>query len=244
MKQLIRLTESDLHNIVMETIQNIIQYHKQQLKSILSECVQKTIMEIDHREATDAMVDNLKAQDEINRGNNIEIAPDGSILSFYDKRRTASEAIYKRLTQGVIDNVGEHFHLQFGREEPDGSTAEVNFYFEEVVLLTNNRLVIGGYANMSRSDIPIGKKRPRKIQIDYKFNEQQFYEAVYCANHTVRDMRPLTLDYAGTEGAINIETAKQLLAFVTKCYYSIEDGKTDKANKPPMKGKPITPFTR
>ena len=95
---------------------------------------------------------------------------------------------------------------------------------------------------MSRSDIPIGKIRPSIIQIDYKFDEQQFYEAVYCANGTVRDLRPLSLDYAGVKGFNNVNTAKKLIHFVTLCYYSMEDGKTDIKNKSPMKGKLIKPF--
>jgi len=88
------------------------------------------------------------------------------------------------------------------------------------------------------------KNRPKRIQIDYKFNEQQFYEAVCCANNTVRDMRPLSLDYAGIEGVQNIETAKKLITFASLCHYSIEDAKTTISKKPPMKGKPIIPFSQ
>lgn len=242
-KKIVRLTESDLREIVEESVkQTIIQINEEQLKTILSECVQRTIFEINHRDATAPMVINMNAQDEIKRGNDIEVLPDGTKLSFYDKRRNASSEIYARLTQGVVDNVGEHFHLQFGREEPDWTVSEVNFYFTEVILLTKNRVVLQGDVTMSRSDIPIGKRKPKTIQIDYKFNEQQFYEAVYCANNTVRDIRPLMLDYAGVDGSQNVETAKKLISFLTLCYYSVEDGRTDINNKPPIKGKPIIPF--
>ena len=242
-KKVVRLTESDLREIVEETVkQSIIQINEEQLRTILSECVQRTIFEINHRDATEPMVINMNAQDEIKRGNDIEVLPDGTKLSFYDKRRKASAEIYARLTQGVVDNVGEHFHLQFGREEPDWTVSEVNFYFTEVILLTKNRVVIQGDVTMSRSDIPIGKRKPKTIQIDYKFNEQQFYEAVYCANNTVRDMRPLMLDYAGVDGYQNVETAKKLISFLTLCYYSVEDGKTDINSKPSVKGKPLIPF--
>lgn len=92
---------------------------------------------------------------------------------------------------------------------------------------------------MSRIDIPIGKRKPKLIQIDYKFNEQQFYETVYCANNTVRDIRTLMLDYAGLDKYQNIETAKKLKFFLTLCYYSVEDGRTDINNKPLIKGRAI-----
>ena len=78
--------------------------------------------------------------------------------------------------------------------------SEVHFYFTEVRLLTKTDVVIQGDSIISRSDIPIGKRKPKIIQIDYKFNEQQFYEAVYCANNTLRDIRALMLDYAGIDG--------------------------------------------
>ena len=122
MRQLIRLTETDLCRMIMETISNIIQQNEQKLKTMLSESRKRAIFEINHREATDALCDSMDAKDELSRGNDIEIALDGTIISYYDKRRQSSEQIYKRLTQGVIDNVGEGFCLSFGRDEPDDST--------------------------------------------------------------------------------------------------------------------------
>ncbi len=213
--------------MVMESVQSIISINESNVKSMLAESVSDALLEINHRDATVPFVDKMDAQDEIRRGNDIEVLPDGTALSFYDKRRKSSEEIYKRLTHGIIDNVGEHFELSFGREGPDESITDVEFHFNEALLLTKNRLVIQGDAKMSRSDIPIEEIRPSRIQIDYKFDEQQFYEAVYCANGSVRDLRPLSLDYAGVKGYNNIETAKKLIHFVSLCYYSVQDGKTD-----------------
>ena len=214
-----------------------------QLKSILSESRRKAILETNHREATNALCDNMDAKDELNRGNDIEVLPDGTILSYYDKRRETSKLIYKELTQGVEDNVGKNFHLSFGRDEPDESTTDLHFFFDKVILLTDKRVVLEGQARMSRSGNPIGHYKPSTIQIDYIFDEQKFYEAVYCRNNTVRDMRELTLDIAGVNGRENIDTANKLIHFLTLCYYSKEDKKTDIANKPPMKGKPLQAFS-
>ena len=143
---------------------------------------------------------------------------------------------YKVLTQGIFDNVKENIVLFFGRPEEDFTTNNVDFYFKELILLTPKRFVMEGYANMSRSPIS------RKIQIDYRFDQQQFYEAVYCANGIVRDMKPLKLDYAGNLGKQNIETAKSIIQFLTKCLYSIEDGQTDILNKAPSQGEVINPI--
>ena len=243
MKQIVRLTESDLHKMIKEVVNNIIAINKQQLNTILSESRKRAIWESDHRDATHALCSNMDAEDELARGNDIGVSSDGTIFSYYDKRRESSEQIYAQLTQGVKDNVGEYFHLSFSRKEPDESSSEVHFFFTEVLLLTDNRVVLKGDAKMSRSDIPIGKNRPKTIQIDYHFNENKFYEAVYCKNNTVRDIREISLDIAGINGVENVKTAETLIHFLTLCYYSKEDKKTNIANKPPMKGKPIVPFT-
>jgi hypothetical protein len=149
---------------------------------------------------------------------------------------------YRVLTQGIKDNVGEYIVLRFGRTEEDSTTSNVDFYFRELRLLTHKRFVLEGYANMSRSPISVGKTKPKKIQIDYQFDTQQFYEAVYCANGTVRDMKPLNLDYAGSLGKTNVETAKKIIQFLTMCLYSIEDGQTDIQNKIPTRGHTINPI--
>lgn len=56
-------------------------------------------------------------------------------------------------------------------------------------------------------------------------------------------MRQIFLDIAGYRGSENIKTAEQLIHFLCLCYYSKEDKKTDIANKPPMSGNIIQPFS-
>ena len=167
---------------------------------------------------------------------NAVTSPNGMKQSVWAKRDRANKMTYRVLTQGIFDNAGENIVLYFGRTEEDFITSNVDFYFKELRLLTPKRFVMEGYANMSRSPISVGKAKPRKIQIDYRFDQQQFYEAVYCANGTVRDLKLLKLDYAGSIGQQNIETAKNIIQFLTMCLYSIEDGQTDISNKLPTKG--------
>lgn len=155
-----------------------------------------------------------------------------------------SKMTYRVLTQSVFDNVGENIVLYFGRPEEDFTTSNVDFYFRELRLLTPKRFVLEGYdMNIGSSPRFVGKTKPRIIQIDYRFDQQKFYEAVYCANGTVRDLKLLKLDYAGPEGKTNIDTVKKLIQFLTMCLYSIEDGQTDILNKAPTYGKTIYPIT-
>lgn len=222
---------------------HIIQINEEQLKELLREAVTSVLQEIDHRTATRPMVSNMNSNDELQRGNDIETLANGRTQSYRDKRDRGSKMTYQVLTQGIFDNVGKSIVLRFGRTEEDFTTSNVDFYFNELRLLTPKRFVIEGTCNMSRSPISVGKTKPKKIQIDYKFDEQQFYEAVYCANGTVRDIKPLNLDYAGAMGKTNIATAQQLIQFLTMCLYSIEDGQTDILNKIPTKGKMVNPIT-
>ena len=222
---------------------SIIQINEEQLREILSNAVTSVLNEITHRMATIPAASNMNSNDELARGNDIETFPNGKQKSIRNKRDRAGKMSYKVLTQGIFDNVGENIMLYFGRTEEDFTTSNVDFYFKELRLLTPNRFVIEGYAKMTRSPISVGKTKPRKIQIDYRFDQQQFYEAVYCANGTVRDMKPLKLDYAGALGKQNIETAKSLIQFLTMCLYSIEDNQTDILNKGAIQGNTINPIT-
>ena len=221
---------------------SIIQINEAKLKEILFDAVKDVLNEVGHRMATKPLVSNINSNDELSRGNDTETLPNGMKQSIRAKRDRGVKMTYKVLTQGIFDNVKENIVLFFGRPEEDFTTSNVDFYFKELILLTPKRFVMEGYANMSRSPISIGKSKPRKIQIDYRFDQQQFYEAVYCANGTVRDMKPLKLDYAGNLGKQNIETAKSIIQFLTMCLYSIEDGQTDILNKTPSQGKIINPI--
>lgn len=217
-------------------VKSIIQINEAKLKEILFDAVRDVLNEIGHRTATKPLVSNINSDDELSRGNDTETLPNGMKQSIKVKRDRGVKMTYKVLTQGIFDNVKENIVLFFGRPEEDFTTSNVDFYFKELILLTPKRFVMEGYANMSRSPIS------RKIQIDYRFDQQQFYEAVYCANGIVRDMKPLKLDYAGNLGKQNIETAKSIIQFLTKCLYSIEDGQTDILNKAPSQGEIINPI--
>lgn len=221
---------------------NIIQINEERLKEILREAVKSVLTEIDYRTAVIPFISNMNSNDELLRGNAIETRQNGDKKSIRDKRDRSSSMIYKVLTQGIKDNIGENFVLMFGRKEEDMTTSNVDFYFQELKLLTPKRFVIEGYANLSRSPISIGKAKPKKIQIDYRFDTQQFYEAVYCANKTVRDMKKLNLDYAGDEGRENVNIAKKLIQFLSMCLYSIEDGESRILDKEPSNDEIVNPI--
>lgn len=123
------------------------------------------------------------------------------------------EDAYPGLTQGVINHIGE-FVLSFGRKEPDRTTSNVDFSFQSVRLLTEKRFVIEGLADISRFG------RGKKYLIDYRFDNQNFSEAVCCKNGTVRDMRSLKLVYTGEIGERNIQIVRNLINYLTKCLYS------------------------
>ena len=212
---------------------SIIQINEEQLKEILANAVKSVLNEIDHRTATKPIISNMNSDDELSRGNDVETLPTGMKQFMRAKRDRSSKMTYRVLTQGIFDNVGENIVLRFGRTEEDMTTSNVDFCFRKLRLLNPKRFVLEGYANTSRSPMP------KKMQIDYRFDQQQFYEAVYCANGTVRDMKPLKLDYAGSFGKQNIETAKNIIQFLTMCLYSIEDGQTDISNKLSTKGETI-----
>ena len=207
--------------------------NEEQLKEILSSAAKSSSNKIDHRTATKPIISNMNSNDELSRGNDGETLPTDMKQSIREKSDRGSKMTYRLLTQGLFDNVGENIVLEFGRTEVDMTTSNVDFYFRELRLLNPKRFVLEGYANTSRSPMQ------KKMQIDYRFDKQQFYEAVYCANGTVRDMNPLKLDFAGSPGKQNVETARNIIKFLTMCLYSIEDVQTDISDKLPTKGETI-----
>ena len=110
----------------------------------------------------------------------------------------------------IIESI-DNIVLKFGRTEIDSSTSSVEFTFKKVKMLNSKRFVIEGGANISRCPLP------KKMLIDYMFGTQQFYEAVCCANGTVRHMKPLSLDYAGSAGKDNVEAAVRLIQHMITC---------------------------
>ena len=198
--------------------------NEEQLKAILIESVKTVLDEIGYRAATVPTISNLDSSDELAKGNDIRITPSGKISDLKQRRGKASEMSYSAITQGVIDNVGGNFTLTFGRKEEDRTVSNLDFHFQEVILLTPQRFVIQGTCETSRAPVSVSKFKPRTIQIDYQFQTGNFYEAIYCANGTVRDRKLLTLDHAGTHGYNNVSLAKSLIQFLTMCLYSIDDG--------------------
>jgi hypothetical protein len=205
--------------------------NEEQLKRILTESVKEVLDEIGYRTATIPTISNIDSADELAKGNDIRIMPSGKISDLKQRRGKASEMSYRVITQGVKDNVGDNFTLTFGRQEEDRTVSNLDFHFQEIILLTANRFVMQGTCETSRSPISVSKFKPKKIQIDYQFQNGNFYEAVYCANGTIRDRKILTLDHAGTHGYSNVNTAKALIQFLTMCLYSIDDGITAINNK-------------
>ena len=198
--------------------------NKVKLRTLLKESELVVLNEMDHRISSLPIVVNIDTEDEIDKGNDIKVLPNGRIKVIDQISNKSSEITYDAITQGVKDNVGEDFFLKFGRPEIDNTTSRVIFKFKRVRLLTKDRFVIEGECRTSRSPNPLGSKKPMYIQIDYKFKEQKFYEAVYCANGTVRDSRELKLRYNGIDGIENVKTAMNLIQFLTMCLYSVEDG--------------------
>ena len=142
------------------------------------------------------------------------------------------------LTQCVRDDVGDSFVLTFGLQHPDKVVSNVTFTLESVILLTEKRFVIEGIADVSR--IP---KLLKKYRIDYKFDDSSFFEAVCCKNGTVRDMRPLKLDFAGDFGRHNVQNAIKLIQILTKWLYSESYRKTKIAEKGLVLERKINPLT-
>jgi len=199
MKQVIRLTESDIHGIVKQIIN-----------------------EIGYRAATLATGANMKAADELSKGN-----------LYYGKRRRnnmakldkAAKLNYAAITKSVVDNVGR-FTLVFTKPEKEGYlTSLVKFHFNEIIYLGSDCFIMQGITEMSKHPIPSSKyrKKPIYVQIQYDFQTQNFTEVVYCANGTIRRKDKLELITAEDFGQVNKQVADSLILYMTNCMYSIED---------------------
>ena len=199
MKQVIRLTESDIHGIVKQIIN-----------------------EIGYRAATLATGANMKAADELSKGN-----------LYYGKRRRnnmakldkAAKLNYAAITKSVVDNVGR-FTLVFTKPEKEGYlTSLVKFHFNEIIYLGSDCFIMQGITEMSKHPIPSSKyrKKPIYVQIQYNFQTQNFTEVVYCANGTIRRKDKLELITAEDVGQVNKQVADSLILHMTNCMYSIED---------------------
>lgn len=199
MKQLIRLTESDLHNIVRQVIN-----------------------EIGYRAATLAAGANMKAADELSKG---RLYYGKRKRSNMNKLNRSAKLNYEAITKSVVDNVGR-FTLLFMKPEKEGYlTSLVRFHFNEVIYISQDCFIIQGVTDMSKHPIPSSKYRPKPkyVQIQYDFQTQKFTEVVYCANGTIRRKDDLELITAEDVGEQNRATAESLILHMTNCMYSIED---------------------
>lgn len=217
----------NISNALQEVLDtNLNDYYEHRLKLQLTEAMKIALLEMEHRVATIPFVSNLKSTDKIDNGYDTYVKPNGTVSNEYERQNKASKLSYEVITHAIFDNIGT-FELGFGRPENDGTTSRLYFQFKRILFLNKDRFVIEGYANMSRGPIAVSKRKPKTIQIDYLFAETSFYEAIYCANGTIRHLKKLKLDKAGTWGVQNITTAENLIHFLCKCLYSIEDGIND-----------------
>lgn len=199
MAKKIQLTESDLHRIVRQVIN-----------------------EIGYRGATLTVGANMKANAELANG---RMYKKPKLRNNMQKVDDSAKLMYKAISHSVIDNVGA-FTLLFRKPENEGYlTSIVKFKFNEIIYLDKNCFIMQGITEMSKHPIPSSKYRPKPkyVQIEYGFESQQFREVVYCANGTIRGKEILYLIDAEDIGVKNKEMANKLILHMSNCMYSIED---------------------
>jgi len=199
MRKIIKLTESDIHRIIKQTLN-----------------------EIGYRTATLPAGANMKANRDIANGIMYYGRKRRNNMDKIDK---SAKLNYKAISHSIIDNVGA-FTLLFTKPENEGYlTSLVKFHFNEIIYLSKECFIMQGITEMSKHPIPSSKYRPKPIyvQIQYDFNTQKFTEVVYCANGTIRRKDELKLITAEDIGAKNKSIADSLILHMTNCLYSIED---------------------
>ena len=188
--------------------------------------VREALNEIGYRFGTLTTAANMKASDELMKGNLYYGSK--KRRSNMDKLNVSAKLSYSAITQSVLDTVGR-FSLLFIRPEIKGYlSSTVLFHFNEIIFLRNDCFIMQGITEMSKHPVPSSKYRPKPgyVQIQYDFSEEKFYEVVYCANGTIRKKVSLTLLTAGDVGENNLNTANMLKHHMTNCLYSIEDYKS------------------
>ena len=187
--------------------------------------VRDALNEIGYRLGTLTTAANMKASDELMKGN---LYYGSKRRSNMNKLNVSTKLNYSAITQSVLDTVGR-FSLLFIRPEIEGYlSSTVLFHFNEIIFLRNDCFIMQGITEMSKHPIPSSKYRPKSVyvQIQYDFSEEKFYEVVYCANGTIRKKVSLTLLTAGDVGENNLNTANMLKHHMTNCLYYIEDYKS------------------
>lgn len=198
MKQIVRLTESDLHEII-----------------------EQVVNEIGYRGATLTVGANMKANKELANGHMYNKTHRTNMTKLDD----SAKLMYKAISHSVIDNIGV-FTLLFRKPEKEGFlTSLVKFQFNEIIYLDENEFIMQGLTEMSKHPVPSSKYRPKPkyVQVEYNFQKQEFREVVYCANGTIRRHEILYLIDAEDIGAKNKAIADKLILHMSNCAYSIED---------------------
>jgi len=155
MKQIIRLTESDIHRIV---------------KQVISE----TIEELTINQASIGGIYNALSMNDINNGNSTVTFGSGSKSSF-NRLEKSNEIEWKLLSKAIIDSMG-NFNFYF--VQPDGGIGNkaIRFEFESILNVGNNGFILYGNGKVSGKEISHGKEVDnfKKIKIFYNANSKTY----------------------------------------------------------------------
>lgn len=147
------------------------------------------LLGISHRIANQQVI----MQEKISSHKRLYIRPRVTKISINRPNGRGTRMIYDIIMQSMKDNVGREISISFSREEADSTFSGIDFAYKRTILLNEYRFVMEGLAKVSRN--PLSKIKPFKMQIDYIFANDVFYEAVYCKNQTIRHLKLLELDY-------------------------------------------------
>ncbi len=206
----------------------VIRLTENEVKHIISESVKNVLNEIGYRIATLPSGANMKAKDELLKGN-LYYGKPSNRRSNMDKLDKSAKINYEALSLSVFDTIGRFTLLFIKPEKERYLSSRVSFHFNEIIFLRDDCFIMQGITEMSKHPIPSSKYRqkPIYVQIQYDFSEEKFYEVVYCANGTIRRKEELILMTAGDVGEQNVKIANALKLHMTNCLYSIEDYKSN-----------------
>ena len=150
MKQVIRLTESDIHNII---------------KQVVTEAIDEVTLP----QASVGGIYNALAMNDINNGNSTVTFGKGK-KSSYNRLEKSNAVEWKLLTQAIIDSMG-NFNLNF--VQPDGGIGNktIRLCFESILHVGNNGFILYGQGKVS------GKKMSRGKRVDDFAKIKIFFDA-------------------------------------------------------------------
>lgn len=165
----------------------VIRLTENEVKHIISESVKNVLNEIGYRIATLPSGANMKAKDELLKGN-LYYGKPSNRRSNMDKLDKSAKINYEALSLSVFDTIGRFTLLFIKPEKERYLSSRVSFHFNEIIFLRDDCFIMQGITEMSKHPIPSSKYRqkPIYVQIQYDFSEEKFYEVVYCANGTIR----------------------------------------------------------